>query len=260
VANIKLIVEYDGAGFHGWQKQPELRTVQGELEKAIATVLRSPISPLHAAGRTDAGVHARGQVVTFKVDADVDLFRLSQGVSHLLKGEISVISAEVVPDDFHPGWNSTRKLYAYRILVRPTPAVLDARRVWHISQQMDLGVLKRCAQVVVGTHDFSSFRDSTCTATSTVKTIFSSDFSLEGDILVYRVIGDGFLKQMVRNLVGTMTDIARGRIRDRTMEEILAAKDRRLAGVTAPAHGLCMEWVSYDPIPHGSGAPRDNEA
>jgi tRNA pseudouridine38-40 synthase len=260
VANIKLIVEYDGAGFHGWQKQPELRTVQGELEKAIATVLRSPISPLHAAGRTDAGVHARGQVVTFKVDADVDLFRLSQGVSHLLKGEISVISAEVVPDDFHPGWNSTRKLYAYRILVRPTPAVLDARRVWHISQQMDLGVLKRCAQVVVGTHDFSSFRDSTCTATSTVKTIFSSDFSLEGDILVYRVIGDGFLKQMVRNLVGTMTDIARGRIRDRTMEEILAAKDRRLAGVTAPAHGLCMEWVSYDPIHHGSGAPRDNEA
>jgi len=260
VTNVKLIVEYDGAGFHGWQKQPELRTVQGELEKAIATVLRSPISPLHAAGRTDAGVHARGQVVTFKVDADLDLFRLSQGVSHLMKGELSVISAEVVPDDFHPGWNSTRKLYAYRILVRPTPAVLDARRVWHISQEMDLGVLKRCAQVVVGTHDFSSFRDSTCTATSTVKTIFSSDFTLEGDILVYRVIGDGFLKQMVRNLVGTMTDIARGRIRGRTMEEILAAKDRRLAGVTAPAHGLCMEWVSYDPIPHGSGEPCDNEA
>ena len=249
MANIKLIVEYNGAGFHGWQKQPDLRTVQGELEKVLKIVLRADISPLHAAGRTDAGVHARGQVVTFKTDASVDLFRLSQGVSHLLKGELAVLSAELVADDFHPGWNATHKLYEYRILTRSSPAVLDSQRVWHIGNPMDRGLLDECAAAVVGTHDFSSFRDSACTAASPVKTIFSSVFEQEGDILVYRVIGDGFLKQMVRNLVGTSTDIARGRIRGRSMSDILHAHDRRSAGVTAPAHGLCMVWVSYGPVP-----------
>ncbi len=249
MANIKLIVEYDGAGFHGWQKQPMMRTVQGELEKAIKTVTRAEISPLHAAGRTDAGVHARGQVVTFKTDAAVDLFRLGQGVSHLMKGELSVLSAEFVDEGFHPGWAATHKLYEYRILSRPAPAVLDSRRVWHIAHAMDLAALQENARAIIGTHDFSSFRDSGCTAASPIKTIFSSCFHVEGDILAYRVVGDGFLKQMVRNIVGTLTDIARGRIKDRGIEDILRARDRRLAGVTAPAHGLCMVWVSYGPSP-----------
>ena len=257
MANIKLIVEYDGAGFHGWQKQPELRTVQGELEKVLRTIVRGPISPLHAAGRTDAGVHARGQVVTFKTEVSVDLFRLCQGVSHLLKGELSVLSAEVVPDNFHPGWCATHKLYEYRILTRPSPAVLDSRRVWHIGQSMDVDQMQSDASTLVGQHDFSSFRDSTCTATSTIKTIYSSRFEREGDLLIYRVIGDGFLKQMVRNIVGTITDLARTRIRGRTMKEILLAKDRRLAGVTAPAHGLCMVWVSYEPPPQVAQVPVD---
>ena len=249
MANIKLIVEYDGAGFHGWQKQPNLRTVQGELERVIKIILRRPISPLQAAGRTDAGVHARGQVVTFKVEGELDLYHLTQGVSHLLKGELSVLSACVVPDDFHPGWCATHKLYSYRILRRAAPAVLDARRVWHIGHEMDIELMQRCASMLVGEHDFSSFRDSACTARTTVRRIFSSAFELEGDQIVYRVIGSGFLKQMVRNIVGTLTDIGRGRMRDRSITEILAAKDRRMAGVTAPPHGLCMEWVSYDPAP-----------
>ena len=149
--NIKLIVEYDGAGFYGWQKQPALRTVQSELEKVIHTVVRGPISPLHSAGRTDSGVHARGQVVTFKTDMEVDLYRLAQGISHLMKGELAVVSAEVVPNDFHPGWCSTHKQYSYRILTRPAPAVLDARRVWHIPHRMDMEQLRESASVVVGT-------------------------------------------------------------------------------------------------------------
>lgn len=257
MANIKLIVEYDGAGFHGWQKQPGLRTVQSELEQVIQTVVRGDISPLHAAGRTDSGVHARGQVVTFKTDVPVDLYRLCQGVSHLMKGEVAVLSADIVPDDFHPGWCATHKLYEYRILARPSPAVLDARRVWHIPQKMDLEELQSYAQVLVGRHDFSAFRDSTCCATETTKTIYSSSFDREGDILVYRVVGDGFLKQMVRNIVGTLTDIGRKRLRGRTVAEILKGRDRRLAGVTAPAHGLCMAWVSYDPPPE---LPLENNA
>lgn len=245
---IKLIVEYNGRGFHGWQKQPGLRTVQGELERVISTVLRAPSGSLRAAGRTDAGVHARGQVVTFKTVQDVDLFRLANGVSHLLKGELTVISARYVPLEFHPGISSTHKQYSYRILSRATPAVLEAHTTWHIGHPLDIERMNSEARYLIGTHDFSAFRDSSCTASSPVKTIYRSDFEVLGDLLVYRVIGSGFLKQMVRNIVGTLSDIGRGRIRDRGVAQILASRDRRLAGVTAPAHGLSMDWVSYGPV------------
>jgi tRNA pseudouridine38-40 synthase len=245
---IKLIVEYNGRGFHGWQKQPGLRTIQGELEKIISTVVRSPVGPLHAAGRTDAGVHARGQVVSFRTEHDVDLYRLAQGVSHLMKGELSVLKAEFVPLEFHPGISSTHKQYSYRVLNRATPAVLEAHTLWHIAPQLDLAQMQSNAALLVGTHDYSAFRDSTCTASSTVKTIYSSSWEQTGDLLIYRVVGSGFLKQMVRTIVGTLTDLARARIRDRTFADIMASKDRRMAGVTAPPHGLTMDWVSYEPI------------
>lgn len=248
MVTVKLRIEYDGSGFHGWQKQPRLRTVQSELERVVRLVCRQEIGPLHAAGRTDAGVHARGQVVTFRVANPPDLWRLQQGVSHILKGELSVLSAELVDPDFHPGISSTHKQYSYRILNRPAPAVLDARRVWHISQPLELEPMHLCAASLVGEHDFSSFRDSECGALSPIKTIYSSQLHWEGDILVYRVIGSGFLKQMVRNIVGSLVDVGRGRLKVRSFTEILAQRDRRVAGVTAPAHGLCMDWVSYEPI------------
>jgi tRNA pseudouridine38-40 synthase len=245
---IKLVVEYNGRGFHGWQKQPGLRTVQGELERVITTVLRHPSGSLRAAGRTDAGVHARGQVVTFKTPQDVDLFRLANGISHLLKGELTVVKAEFVPLEFHPGISSTHKQYSYRILNRATPAVLEAHTTWHIGNNLDIERISSEARVLVGTHDFSAFRDSSCTASSPIKTIYLSYFEMQGDFLVYKVVGTGFLKQMVRNIVGTLTDIGRGRIRDRDIAGILASRNRRLAGVTAPAHGLSMDWVSYEPV------------
>ncbi len=247
---IKLIVEYDGSGFHGWQKQPGLRTVQSELEQILSVVCRQPVSPLHAAGRTDSGVHARGQVVTFKLSNVPDLRRLAQGVSHLMKGELAVLSAEVVDDSFHPGIDSTHKQYSYRVLNRPTPAVLDARRVWHISRPLDLELMRACASSLIGEHDFSSFQDSECCAKSPIKTIYVSELELApGDLLVYRVIGSGFLKQMVRNIVGSLVDVGRGRLKVTTFTDILANKDRRTAGVTAPPYGLSMDWVSYDPLP-----------
>lgn len=257
--NVKLIVEYNGRGFYGWQKQPGLRTVQGELERNLSVVLRRPVGPLHAAGRTDSGVHARGQVVTFFVDERVELWRVAQGVSHLMKGELSVLSAEYVDDSFHPGISSTHKQYSYRILNRATPAVLEAHLMWHIAPPLDLARMRRDASLLVGEHDFSSFRDSTCTARSAVKTIYASFFEQHGDIIIYRVIGSGFLKQMVRNIVGTLTDIGRGRLRDRTFADIMSARERRVAGVTAPAHGLTMDWVSYEPVPYSPGAWPESE-
>jgi tRNA pseudouridine38-40 synthase len=250
VPKIKLVVEYDGSQFHGWQKQPGLRTVQSELEQVLAVVCRQPISPLHAAGRTDSGVHARGQVVTFTVSELPDLWRLAQGVSHLMKGELAVLSAEAVHDSFHPGVDSTHKQYSYRVLNRPSPAVLDARRVWHISRPLNLELMRACAASLVGEHDFSSFQDSECCAKSPVKTIYVSGIQAHpGGLVVYRVIGSGFLKQMVRNIVGSLVDVGRGRLKVLTFSELLESKDRRKAGVTAPAHGLSMDWVSYDPLP-----------
>jgi tRNA pseudouridine38-40 synthase len=248
VRQIKLIVEYNGSRFHGWQKQPSLRTVQSELERILSVVIRHPTGPLHAAGRTDSGVHARGQVVTFRTEHEVDLHRLIGGVSHLMKGELTVVSAEFVPLDFHPGISSTHKQYSYRILNRPSPAVLDAHTLWHIAHPLDFDRMQSDAKLLIGTHDFSSFRDSMCTATSATKTIYRSYFERQGDLLIYYVVGTGFLKQMVRNIVGTLTDIGRGRIHDRSFLEIMAARDRRRAGVTAPPHGLTMDWVSYEPV------------
>lgn len=246
---VKLIVEYNGSRFHGWQKQPGLRTIQGELERIISVVMRAESGPLHAAGRTDAGVHARGQVVTFRTGDEVDLYRLAQGVSHLMKGELTVLRAEFVPLEFHPGISSTHKQYSYRILNRPTPAVLEAHTMWHIAPKLDYERMQSDAQLLIGTHDFSAFRDSTCTASSTVKTIYRSYFERCGDVITYYVVGSGFLKQMVRNIVGTFTDIGRGRIRDRSFAEILESHNRRVAGVTAPPHGLTMDWVSYEEAP-----------
>lgn len=249
MANIRLIVEYDGSCFHGWQKQPQLKTVQAELERVLSVICREEVGPLHAAGRTDSGVHARGQVVTFFVANPPELFKIVNGVSHLMKGELAVISAEVVPDNFHPGRDSTHKQYTYRILNRASPAILEARQVWHVHRPLDAKFLNQIAQCLVGTHDFSGFRDSECCAKSPVKTIYKLSVQRVGDVIEIKVIGSGFLKQMVRNIVGTLVDVGRGLLDRDAVPRILASRDRRTAGVTAPPHGLCMEWVSYDPVP-----------
>lgn len=249
MAHVKLIVEYDGGCFHGWQKQPNLKTVQSELEKALAVVCREEVGPLHAAGRTDSGVHARGQVVTFRTSSPPELHKIINGVSHLMKGELSVVSAELVPERFHPGHDSTHKQYTYRILNRPSPAILEARQVWHIHRPLDDAHLHQISQCLVGTQDFSAFRDSECCAKTPVKTIYKISVGRRKDLIEIQVIGSGFLKQMVRNIVGTLVDIGRGHLKKDSLPMILESRNRRIAGVTAPPHGLCMEWVSYDPIP-----------
>lgn len=259
MAHVKLIVEYDGGCFHGWQKQPHLKTVQSELEKALSVVCREEIGPLHAAGRTDSGVHARGQVVTFRTSNPPELFRIINGVSHLMKGELAVVSAELIPERFHPGHDSTHKQYTYRILNRPSPAILEARQVWHIHRPLDAAYLHQISQCLVGTHDFSSFRDSECCAKTPVKTIYSISVKRTGDLIEINVIGSGFLKQMVRNIVGTLVDIGRGLLERDSLPRILESKNRRIAGVTAPPHGLCMEWVSYEPVESlTADSPRDS--
>jgi tRNA pseudouridine38-40 synthase len=247
-SNIRLILEYDGAGFHGWQKQPGgLRTIQAELERVLQMVLRRPIRRLTAAGRTDAGVHARGQVVNFKVDTpppELDLSRLAHAVSNILKGEVSVIKAELAPAGFDARHDAQAKQYRYWILTRPVPAVLDRGKVWHLGVRLDHSKMQQEAAVLVGLHDFTSFRGPDCNSKSAVREVLESEFLFDGDYLIYRIVGRGFLKQMVRNIVGTLVGIGKGSL-EASMTEILAAKNRQAAGVTAPGYALFLDWVKY---------------
>ena len=243
--NIRMTIEYDGSGFHGWQRQPALRTIQVEMERVLRVLLREEIPVVHSAGRTDAGVHARGQVVNFNTSTEPDLARLKQGVSSLLRGDVAVLEVERVSDNFHARRSAVCKQYSYRMLNRAAPAVLDKGRVWHIPVHLDLAVMQAEAAAFLGTHDFTSFRAADCTQHSPVKTILESELYAEGPYLIYRVVGEGFLKQMVRIMVGTL--VARGKHQHwvRPVREVIEARDRKAAAMSAPAHGLYLDWVRY---------------
>lgn len=243
--NIKLIIEYDGSRFSGWQFQPGRRTIQDELTKALSIVLHEKILMVHASGRTDAGVHARAQVVSFRTEKTPDLKVLPYSVSSILKGEVAVISAEIVPDDFHPRRSATKKQYKYVILNRPAPPTYEEGSVLHVGGKLDLDRMQKEAALLVGEHDFKSFQGNYCQAVNSIKTIYESYFDVSMPYIVYKIVGSGFLKQMVRNIVGTLIQMGQGRFRDVDMSKILEMKDRRVAGVTAQPQGLFLDWVEY---------------
>jgi tRNA pseudouridine38-40 synthase len=244
--NYKIVIEYDGGCFHGWQKQQNLITVQSELERAIHIALHTDqVSPLQAAGRTDSGVHALGQVVNFKTNFEVDLRRLKSAVSNILKNKLSILDAVEVPLSFNSLHSAVARQYRYVILNRHAPAVIDHTKAWHVVFPLDIDRLKSDAAVLVGEHDCTSFRASGCLSKSAIKKIFNSEVEVQGRHLVYTIRGKGFLKQMVRNIVGTLVELNRGKLELQSMSEVLYAKDRKKAGPTAPAHGLYLERVEY---------------
>ena len=243
--NVRLIIEYNGAAFHGWQHQPGLRTVESELKRVLSLVLREEIRVVYAAGRTDAGVHAKGQVVNFLVSAPPDLRRLRFAVSSILKNDLAVLTADFVPLDFRARKSALARQYSYRIENRDTPLVLDHTRVWHVPMALDIPAMARAAEAVIGHHDFTSFRGTQCAARSPLKTVLESELVVTGTMLTYRVVGTGFLKYMVRNIVGAIVEIGRGLKPVDSMGAILAARNRRAAGVTAPAYALYLDWVRY---------------
>jgi tRNA pseudouridine38-40 synthase len=243
-----MVIEYDGSHFHGWQKQSHVNSVQAALETAIHQALHSTeISPLQASGRTDAGVHARGQVVNFRTDIEIAPFAFTHAVSSILKHRVAVLSIEKVATDFHALHSATSRQYQYYILNRAAPAVLDVGRVWHVPKPLDLATLNADAAALLGKHDFSSFRGSGCLSKNPVKNIFESFWIREeGDLLVYTIRGKGFLKQMVRNIVGTLVRLNHNKLKAKSIEEVLLARDRRVAGITAPANGLFLDYVCYE--------------
>jgi tRNA pseudouridine38-40 synthase len=240
----RLIVEYDGTDFQGWQIQPGVRTVQGTLEDALARLLGRS-TRVAAAGRTDAGVHATGQVVCFHSERDVPPERLLRALNALTPVDLAVRAADAVPDDFDPRRAARRRRYVYRIWNRAAASPFWRRYAWHVPRPLELAPMRSAAAALVGEHDFSSFRAAGCAATHPIRRVLRSEVQRSGDLLTYEIEATAFLRHMVRNIVGTLVEIGQGR-RSADLAALLAARDRAQAAATAPGQGLCLAEIRYE--------------
>lgn len=245
VKRIKLIIEYDGSYFHGWQIQENLTTVQAEIEKAIFKVTGEKVT-VHGSGRTDAGVHAYGQTAHFDTESRIPPEKFSDVLNTVLPPSVAVISSEEVPGDFHARFSAVKKTYKYKILNRKSRSPIMDKRAWHIPKPLDIHEMNRAAAFFIGFHDFSAFCASGHSVTNFERHIYASEWTVEGDCLVYTVSGSGFLYNMVRIMTGTMVEVGLNKRPAESIPEIIEKKDRRLAGITAPPQGLYLWEVCYD--------------
>ena len=252
---IRLTLEYDGTDFVGWQRQPNGRSVQEVLEAALAELLGGPVIAA-AAGRTDAGVHALGQVVAFDAPRPLPSKAYVRGLSSLLPADVAVVAAEEAPDGFDPRRWATGKRYRYHVSRRASRAPLLRRTHWEVFTPLDVQAMRASAPALLGTHDFSSFRAADCEAPHPRRTLRELGLHEEGEVLRIELEGTAFLRHMVRNVVGSLVEVGRGKHPPGWVAEVLAAKDRTLAGPTAPAHGLTLVSVSYGEGPR-AGAQRE---
>lgn len=245
--HIRLIVEYDGSGLCGWQRQDNGPTVQGHLEEALAQLFGQPIAVV-GASRTDAGVHARGQVASFRAPKPIALHGIRRGLNSLLPPVIAIRDAAEVSADFHPRFSATGKRYRYTILSRADRSPRWRERAWHIAVPLDRRSMIEAATTLIGEHDFAAFRAAGCAAHTTIRRLDRIELSEheQGEVVTLDVVGNAFLRNMVRIIVGTLVEVARGAFTVTQVAEILASKDRGVAGPTAPAHGLELIEVHYD--------------
>lgn len=241
---VAMGIEYDGSGFHGWQMQDGVRTVQASLEAAIAAVADHPVQ-VHCAGRTDAGVHALEQVIHFDSPARRSERAWVLGTNVNLPPDVAVLWAQAVAADFHARYRAQARHYRYLILCRGSrSALLRDRAVW-VRQDLDLGRMRLAAADLVGEHDFSSFRALACQAKSPVRRVHYMELAREGDLIELRIGANGFLHHMVRNIAGVLITIGRGEAEPGWVRELLAQRDRTRGGVTAAAHGLYFVRADY---------------
>jgi tRNA pseudouridine38-40 synthase len=259
----KLIIEYDGTLFFGWQRQKKEKTIQGELESALSHILNQQIH-IRGSGRTDAGVHALGQVAHFHADTQMDPQVLKKGLNSLVKPFIVIRECSTVDGIFHAQYNARSKEYNYYILNRPDPCAIGGAYLWQIKKPLDLDRMNHCCEMITGTHDFKSFENTGSPRTSSIREVFfaavesvkiaepvkpvappGNGNAFENELIVFKISASGFLKNMVRNLMGTLVDVGIKKINPTEFEAIFIAKNRVLAGKTAPARGLFLKQVTY---------------
>jgi tRNA pseudouridine38-40 synthase len=240
----RMVIEYDGTEYAGWQIQPGVRTVQSTLEDALERLLGHP-ARVSAAGRTDAGVHAAAQVVCFRTEREIAAEVVSRAMNALTPDDVAVRGVDLVPDSFDPRRSAASRVYVYRIWNRWTASPFWRRFAWHVRQPLSVERMNAAAAHLLGEHDFTSLRAAGCEAAHAVRRVSASEFRRDGDLCSYRIEATAFLRHMVRNAVGTLVEVGSGRRDADDVRALLAARDRNLAAATAPAHGLCLAEVKY---------------
>lgn len=251
--NLKATLRYDGTDFAGWQVQPALPTVQGALMEALERITAEPVK-VTGAGRTDAGVHALGQVANFKTSSNISSRNLIRAVNSVVAPRIRVDALEEAPEEFDARRDARSKVYRYSILLADFADPLVFRYCWQVPFELNIESMTQAAQYLIGKHDFTSFRASAGKDRSPIRTVYSLEIrtasctfpnDARSDLLLVEICADGFVHKMVRNIVGTLVEVGRGKIPPERLEEILGARDRQLAGPAAPAKGLCLISVQY---------------
>ncbi|MCF8070102.1 MAG: tRNA pseudouridine(38-40) synthase TruA [Desulfobacterales bacterium] len=245
IRNFKLIIEYDGCAYHGWQRQKTDRSIQGEIEKAASKMTNQPIT-ITASGRTDAGVHAFGQTANFKCDTKITPEGFRSGLNCLLDDDIVICACDEVDDDFHARFNVKSKIYRYNILNRQLPEAINRQYQWHVRKKLDLESMRAAIKHIIGPHDFKAFENTGSPRPHTTRTIFNASLiEHKHGKIIFEIEADGFLRFMVRNITGTLVDVGLGKITPKRFNEILLSLDRDQASATAPPQGLFLVEVKY---------------
>lgn len=241
----KLVLEYEGTHYHGWQVQPGLASVQAALQAALARIVAPPV-PVMGAGRTDAGVHALGQVASFRADLRLDPPTLRRALNAFLPRDIAVLEAAEAPDGFDARRDAAARTYRYTLLCRPHRSALWRDRALHVPRPLDLAAMAAAADSLLGEHDFSAFRAAHCTAATSIRRVAEARFEREGDLAHFFITADAFLQHMVRILMGTLLLVGEGRLTPQGFGAVLGSRDRGRAGKTLDPRGLYLVRVHYD--------------
>lgn len=244
--NFKLIIEYDGSGYSGWQRQKDPNTIQGAIEQAIHRLTGNSIT-LIGSGRTDAGVHALGQAANFHADTRLTAEDIGRALNSLLPGDIVILSCTEMPESFHARFDAVSKLYRYRFLNRPLPPAIGRQYAWHVKKKLDIDAMRAALVYLQGTHDFKAFEGAGSPQVHSVRQVLKAElFQRDRCEIDFEIEANGFLRHMVRNIVGTLVDVGRAKISPSVFKTIRDTADRSKAGVTAPPHGLFLVRVNYD--------------
>ena len=241
---MKVVLEYDGSGFAGWQQQARGRTVEAELKRALREVTGAE-HKVYAAGRTDAGAHAEGQVVSFETDGRFTPHRLVAALNARLPEDVSVLTAEVAPDGFHARYSARWRRYRYRYLDRPGRPALERGRCWHVTGPLDVAAMSIAAKALVGKHDWTSYCSASEPPDGRVREMRSAMVARRGDFVEVELVAEGFLRGLARSIAGALAEVGRGRKSPEWVGEVLRARDRRQSPRTAPAGGLTLMEVIY---------------